>query len=86
MFVVPIQTYILIYKKIYEHWGVAGTLTDRQSQRLVPNLKIPVLWLRWHFDILLTVTLDILLIKQRSTLNKSEIHSFGCDNGLIKQV
>ena len=26
MFVVPIQTYILIYKKIYEHWGVAGTL------------------------------------------------------------
>ena len=26
MFVAPIQTYILIYKKIYEHWGVAGTL------------------------------------------------------------
>ena len=28
MFVVPIQTYILIYKKIYEHWGVAGTLVS----------------------------------------------------------
>ena len=28
MFVVPIQTYILIYKKIHEHWGVAGTLVS----------------------------------------------------------
>ena len=28
MFVVPIQTYILIYKKIYEHWGIAGTLVN----------------------------------------------------------
>ena len=35
MFVVPIQTYILIYKKIYEHWGVAGTLTYRLSAKVL---------------------------------------------------
>ena len=34
MFVVPIQTYILIYKKMYEHWGVAGTLTRTHSQQI----------------------------------------------------
>ena len=37
MFVVPIQTYILIYKKIYEHWGVAGTL-------MPPSWKILKEW------------------------------------------
>ena len=35
MFVVPIQTYILIYKKIYEHWGVAGTLVVVVFPRLL---------------------------------------------------
>ena len=35
MFVVPIQTYILIYKKIYEHWGVAGTLVVMPNPQVV---------------------------------------------------
>ena len=45
MFVVPIQTYILIYKKIYEHWGVAGTLPPTQK---IPGSTPDPLSIRLH--------------------------------------
>ena len=46
MFVVPIQTYILIYKKIYEHWGVAGTLVRAVSHKAKVEKHLEVLTLK----------------------------------------
>ena len=50
MFVVPIQTYILIYKKIYEHWGVAGTLASSTVKNdlysMTKMVSVKVKWMQ----------------------------------------
>ena len=81
MFVVPIQTYILIYKKIYEHWGVAGTLTHAlMSPRTILDKRLLRQMTPW-----MIVPLNKCLLGQKFPWTKVSLDKSPWDKSLFGQ-